>query len=162
MFEISRAEPDDWKLVRAVRLKALQDAPDWFWATYEDEAGRPEAWWRDYIGAGAWFVAWKTDEPVGIAAAIYDESLGPAKRQLISMWVTPASRGEGIGAALVDRVKEWASETGIRTLQLEVTETNDAARRLYERCGFRATGRTAPHPRVPRLSELEMEADLRG
>lgn len=150
----------DWEVVREVRLAALRDSPDWFWATYEQEVDQAPEWWREFISAGAWFVAWEDDEPAGIAAALYDRDLGPVTWQLISMWVAPEARGGGVGARLVNRVKEWAQDAGIRTLQLDVTEGNDAARRLYESCGFRPTGRTKPHPRDPLSNEVEMRVDL--
>lgn len=160
MLEIRRVEPHDWEIVREVRLAALRDAPEWFWATYEEEVHRPPGWWQEFIAAGAWFVAWRADEPVGIAAAISHDDLGPGTSQLISMWTAPGARGEGIGAALVKRVMAWARHAGLRALHLDVTEANDVARRLYERCGFRLTGRTTPHPRNADLNELEMRAEL--
>lgn len=160
MLVIRRAASREWEVVREVRLAALQDAPDWFWATFEQEVDQPPKWWRDFVAAGAWFIAWKGHEPVGIAAAIYDRNLGPATRQLISMWVAPDVRGEGVGERLVSRVKAWAQDAGIEVLQLEVTQGNIKARRLYERCGFRLTGRTMPHPRNALLEELEMRVVL--
>lgn len=160
MVEIRRAEQREWELVRSIRLVALRDSPDWFWATYEQEVDRPAEWWREFVGRGAWFVAWENDKPVGLVAAIYDRDLGPLTWQLISMWVAPEARGGGVGAALVDHLKGWARDAGIEALRLDVTEGNDAARRLYERCGFRPTGRTKPHPRDPHLDELEMQVAL--
>ena len=70
MIEIRRVSPDEWMTVRKLRLAALMDTPDWFWATYEDEVGQPETWWRDFIAAGAGFIAFIEDRPVGIAAGI--------------------------------------------------------------------------------------------
>ena len=72
------------------------------------------------------------------------------------MWVRAEARGRGVGTKLIDAVKAWARAEGARALQLEVTEDNHAAVRLYERCGFRATGRTEPLPRDPALIEHEM------
>ena len=43
---------------------------------------------------------------------------------------------------------------------LEVTSQNAAARALYERCGFVATGALHPHPRNDDLQEIEMVATL--
>jgi GNAT superfamily N-acetyltransferase len=156
MIEITQVGPDDWSIVREIRLAALQDTPGWFWATYEEEVEKPETWWRGFIDAGAWFVAQVDHHPVGIAAGIRDPELGDSTRQLISMWVEPHARGAGIGAKLVDAVKGWACDDGAKELQLQVTEDNDAAARLYERCGFKRTGRTEPLPRNPALIEHEM------
>lgn len=161
MVQIKKIGAGEWALVRDVRLAALQDAPINFWATYEDEVQRPDGWWRDrFIGEGAWFVALDGPDPVGIAAAVGDHDLGRAMKQLISMWVAPAARRRGVGRALVEAVVAWAREEGLSALQLEVTETNDAAARLYESCGFAFTGRTQPHPREADLMEREMRLKL--
>ena len=160
MIEIRPVTAEDWALVRKVRLAALRDTPDWFWATYDEEVDKPENWWRDFIEAGAWFIAYDGEQPVGIAAALPAHYLEESDRQLISMWVEPAARGTGVGAALVNAVLAWARAEGVRELQLQVTEKNDAARRLYERCGFRATGRADPLPRDPSLIEHEMRFRL--
>lgn len=161
MAEIGRIGADEWEVVRAIRLDALRDAPDSFWAAYEEEVDRPPEWWRGFVDAGAWFVAWEGGVPAGIAAALRDETLGPTTRQLISMWVAPGARGRGLGERLVAEVKEWAAGAGVERLLLDVTSGNEPARRLYERCGFGFTGRSTPHPRVPHLRELEMELRLR-
>jgi GNAT superfamily N-acetyltransferase len=163
MVEIRQVGPDDWELVRRVRLRALQDAPLYFWATYEEESQLPEDAWRDrFMSAGAWFMAFAADddngvgEPVGLAAAATWEDLPPGTYQVISMWVAPEARGGHIGERLVLRLIEWARGSGVTELQLEYTSGNDAAARLYQRCGFRPTGKTQPHPRDPALREVEM------
>ncbi len=162
MIEIRRASPDEWKTVREVRLAALRDSPDWFWAVYDEELDKPEAWWRRFIEAGAWFIAYEEANPVGIAAAIHDRDLEDSSRRLISMWVAPHVRNRGIGTQLVDAVKAWARDDGATQLELEVTEGNDAAARLYEQCGFEATGRTMALPRNPELIEREMRLQVRA
>jgi hypothetical protein len=43
---------------------------------------------------------------------------------------------------------------------LDVAEGNLPARRLYERRGFRPTGRTGTLPHAPDVAELEMALEL--
>lgn len=160
MIDIRRVTGDDWELVRDVRLKALLDTPDWFWSTHEEEVSRLEAWWRDRIASGAWFVARDGDRPVGIAAGIHAPETAESDRQLISMWVENEARGRGIGRRLVAAVESWARTDGARRLQLEVTDKNETGRRFYESYGFVATGRTEPLPRKPELIEHEMVLEL--
>ena len=57
------------------------------------------------------------------------------------MWTEPRQRGRGIGLALLEAAVAYCGEHEIR---LSVTDGNDAARRLYERAGFVATGFTEP------------------
>lgn len=157
---VRRVEADEWEVVREIRLRGLRDAPDFFWSTYEDEVDQTPEWWREFVDAGAWFVAWDSGRPVGVVAAIRDGSLGATTRQLISMWVAPEARERRVAERLVNEVKEWAAQEGADRLLLDVTQGNDRARRLYERCAFRVTGRTTAHPRDSGLRELEMELRL--
>ncbi len=54
--------------------------------------------------------------------------------------VLPEQRRSGVGSALLARVLAEAPALGTRCLYLEVRQSNDAARRLYERFGFTVTG----------------------
>jgi GNAT superfamily N-acetyltransferase len=158
--EIRRAVDDEWRIVRRLRLAALRDSPDWFWATYDEEVGRPDEWWRERVDSGAWFIAYTDGLPVGLAGAITAPELDPSARQLVSMWVDPAARSKGVGRQLIEAVEKWARAQDVRALQLQVTEGNAAAYRLYRRCGFAPTGRTEPGPRDPSLVEHEMRLPL--
>ena len=46
---VRRVGPQDWKVVRELRLSALIDAPAAFESTYEGEQGRPEEHWRQWL-----------------------------------------------------------------------------------------------------------------
>jgi ribosomal-protein-alanine N-acetyltransferase len=54
--------------------------------------------------------------------------------------VLPAYRGCGYGSALLAHALGEAADTGAQRATLEVRRSNDAARRLYERFGFRMAG----------------------
>jgi ribosomal protein S18 acetylase RimI-like enzyme len=54
--------------------------------------------------------------------------------------VVPDARGRGVGSALLAAAERHARDGGARKLSLRVLSTNDAALRLYERCGFRREG----------------------
>lgn len=56
--------------------------------------------------------------------------------ELISMWVSPAARGKGVGDRLVESVAQWARQQGATALGLEVVEDNEKATALYRRSGF--------------------------
>ena len=72
------------------------------------------------------------------------------------MWVTPSLRRRGIGTALTQAVLDWADQRGVQIVNLWVTETNDAAHRMYERCGFVESGERQPLPSDPALEEIAM------
>ena len=56
--------------------------------------------------------------------------------------VSPKAQGRGLGTALLDAVEQWALPFGMDKIRLEVLESNEGARRLYERTGYMMVGRT--------------------
>ena len=57
-----------------------------------------------------------------------------------SMFVDPAARGAGIGAALLSALEERARATGLPVLRLETGDDLYPAHRLYRRHGFTDCG----------------------
>jgi GNAT superfamily N-acetyltransferase len=123
--------PDDWALLRTLRLRALAEDPHAFGSTHAREVEFDEAIWRERTARMVY--ATVDGEPAGIAGAGLpdDESV-----ELLGMWTAPEFRGCGVGRALVDWVITGARERGRRRVGLWYADGNDSARRLYERCGF--------------------------
>jgi GNAT superfamily N-acetyltransferase len=158
--EIREIGVDGWQAMRDIRLASLQDAPKAFASTYEREATLTEADWLRRIGRGDTFLAYVSDlgaEPVGIAGGYEIE---PGTTELISMWVSPVARGHGIGRALVEAFVGRARAAGMSRVHLWVTESNDSARLLYERCGFQPTGESQPLPSDVQVTEIAMALAL--
>jgi putative acetyltransferase len=57
--------------------------------------------------------------------------------ELRKMYFLPEARGIGAGAAMMDRCLRAAREFGFQQCYLETLRGMDAAKRLYERTGFR-------------------------
>jgi ribosomal protein S18 acetylase RimI-like enzyme len=140
MIRIARLTPDDWQLLMAVRLNALNDSPDSFSSTYEDERGKREI--EDWCS----FVAFDDGTPAGMAAV----GNISGKYGLFSLWVAPRSRGKKIADKLIESAVTFARSNRRNSLFLGVADSNDSAIRLYERHGFRPTGvvSTLPEPRT--------------
>lgn len=158
-LEIVRATTADWRVVRDVRLHALKDAPDAFGSTYaREEAFTEEDWIRRLAGENSvTFLGRLEDRTVGIVGGWRDG----AGVELVSMWVDPAARGNGVANPLIEAVVGWATAIGDQRVHLWVTVGNDAARRLYQRCGFVDTGERQPLPSNPELTEIGMARPLR-
>jgi GNAT superfamily N-acetyltransferase len=148
-MEIRRIRADEWQELRALRLRALLDAPDAFGATYEQESSDLEQAWRD------WAISASAGEHHYIAVVDDGDAWGgmamgsrrpedPEPAHVYAMWVEPGRRGAGLGTALVGSVLAWAREAGAHAIELRVTETNVAGIRLYGRCGFAPTGERSP------------------
>jgi len=61
--------------------------------------------------------------------------------EILTLSVAPAARRRGIGSSLVLAACRHAQELGARALFLEVGQSNEPARSLYTRLGFREVGR---------------------
>jgi len=158
---IEHLRPGDGERLRAIRLRALADAPEAFGSTLAEAELRPSEDWEAQVVALPTFVWRDGDADLGmVRGAPHDGD--PAAAYLISLWVAPEARGSGVGAALVEAVVAWARGSGLRRLVLDVGEHNPPARRLYERHGFVATGVTGalPPPRA-HVHEIEMAIELR-
>ena len=64
-----------------------------------------------------------------------------ARAGVTRMRVAPKLQGRGIGQALLDALHRRAAELGYATLHLDTTVQQTAARRLYEKNGYREVGR---------------------
>ncbi|MEO7234253.1 MAG: GNAT family N-acetyltransferase [Lapillicoccus sp.] len=159
---LHRVRPDDWRAHRDLRLEMLQDAPDAYWTQYADVVDLDEAAWRSRIAAQHHLHAHADGHPVGSVGLFPDPDEAPDTLTLVAMYVPPRARGRGVGERLVQAVLDEAVARGCGRVVLEVTSGNDPALALYERMGFRLTGRSAPHPRRADLLELSMERDLTG
>jgi GNAT superfamily N-acetyltransferase len=159
MVLVREITADDWELMRDVRLSALAEAPYAFGSTYAREVAFGEPQWRGRINersASYLAQARPDEEPAGLAGVYVEDGTA----DLVSMWVRPGCRGQGVGAALVEAAASWARGRGFCTLFLWVTESNPAAMRLYERCGFAVTGERQPLPWDPAVAEIRMSRPL--
>lgn len=76
---------------------------------------------------------------VGAAVCVWSYSTfaGRPSVNLHDFSVLPDAQGRGVGSALLAALEQRARERGAAKITLEVVATNDGARRLYHRHGFR-------------------------
>jgi ribosomal protein S18 acetylase RimI-like enzyme len=145
-MEIRRARPDEWQAVRELRLRALASDPDAFGETVDEATARSDAEWlaRAAEPDRVTVVAVRSDAGlVGMAMGgpVPDR---PTIAGLYGMWVAPETRGQGIGAALIDAVEAWARAAGYASIGLGVTTANTPAIRLYAGAGYVDIGERHP------------------
>jgi RimJ/RimL family protein N-acetyltransferase len=157
-FTVRRALIGDEPVLRALRLQALTDSPRAFGSTYERELARTTEDWRRWMAPGVTFILEVIGEPRGLVAGTRDPE-DVLVVYLMAMWIHPNVRGTGAADALVSSVKAWAGEVGAAQVHLNVVESNNRARRCYERAGFRVTGRKGV---IERTGVVEIEMATTG
>jgi ribosomal protein S18 acetylase RimI-like enzyme len=142
----------------------LQDAPDAFGSTYAEESSRTDAEWMEWaadLADGGSSFGVVADDGSWIAMAVGAPHRDhPGDAGLFAMWVAPDSRQAGIGRALGEHVVDWARSRDFPVLRLLVTETNDAAIHMYERCGFVDEGVRHPLRAGSDVTAMSMTLDL--
>lgn len=165
-YTIRNFRPDEWPAYRAIRLRALEEAPNAFGSTLAAEAALPPEHWAARITRSATsgidhaLVAESKGGVVGLAWAKVDAD-DPLLVNLFQMWVAPEARGQGVAAALLGEAVRWAQARGALAMQLGVACTNAAALSLYARAGFVDTGLREPLQAGSALMEQRMRLAFR-
>jgi ribosomal protein S18 acetylase RimI-like enzyme len=123
-----------------------------------DHAFTEEQWRGRINDRSVTYLAYRPDnrEPAGLAGVYVADGVA----NVVSLWVRPSARGNGVGEALIGATADWAKARDHDSLVLWVTESNAPARRLYDRCGFAPTGERQPLPSDPTLPEVRMRRPL--
>jgi ribosomal protein S18 acetylase RimI-like enzyme len=147
VIELRVLTSDDWAMWRELRIAALSEAPNAFNTRIADVRGdrdREERWRARLELSGSHnLIAMLDGRPVGMASGVPAAEDGVA--ELISMWVSPAARGHGVGDKLIAGVERWAWRSQARFLRLCVMRDNERAIALYRRNGFADTDEQMEH-----------------
>ncbi len=135
--DIQPMEPADWPPVREIYLEGIATGQ----ATFETVAPSWEQWDAAHL-VFARLVARRETEIVGWAA------LSPVSQRCVyggvaevSVYVSSAQRGAGIGRRLLASLIEESERNGIWTLQAGIFPENAGSLALHLACGFREVGR---------------------
>ncbi len=92
------------------------------------------------------------------AAAVF--SVAAAESELHNIVVSDKMRRCGIGESLLREGFKLCSERAAEVLYLEVRDSNNAARALYEKLGFYTVGRRKEYYKTPTEDAVLMKKDL--
>lgn len=148
---------DDWGILKAVRLAALQDSPTSFGLSYATAAGYSEQQWRDRASHQTqpqFLIAMEQGQAIGL---IGDSTSPSGEYNLIAMWVHPMRRGMGIAGRLIKAIQARAIERGHRRIVLSVSPDNADAVGLYRRHGFTFLPEWEPLASQPGVNVQRME-----
>jgi L-amino acid N-acyltransferase YncA len=129
-------QPEDWESVRFIYREGIATGN----ATFEQTAPGWEVWDAAHLLCCR-LVARAGGEVLGWAA------LSPySRRQVyagvaeVSVYVSEAARGCGVGAALMSSLVTESEQQGVWTLQAGIFPENMASIQLHKRFGFRVVG----------------------
>ena len=128
-IEVRTPAPDDWELLRDLRLEALRDSPEAFSSSVSRETAFEESLWRSRTPTAG--VAFRDGEPVGLVG--WHRPDDAEHFELVSMWVRADARGSDVATRLVEFVVLAVSGA---PLALGVVRDNDRAHAFYTRVGF--------------------------
>jgi ribosomal protein S18 acetylase RimI-like enzyme len=138
---VRRLTAGDAEIWRAIRLQALQDAPEAFGQTYEHAVAQPLETFAKTVGSASPVMAAFADGKAIGTAGIYtiDGPKTAHRGMLWGMYVAPEFRGQRVGDRLVEAAI-GAVGPEIGQVHLRVVTENVAAYKLYRRLGFVAYG----------------------
>jgi GNAT superfamily N-acetyltransferase len=135
----------------AVRPLQQADHAEWrrLWTAYLTfyETSLPEevyvSTWKRLFTEGEFepkgFVALVEGKPVGLVHYLYHRSCWSLVDNcyLQDLFADPDMRGKGVGAALIQAVRDEAGKVGVKNVYWMTHETNSTARKLYDRVARR-------------------------
>ncbi|MBI5563351.1 MAG: GNAT family N-acetyltransferase [Chloroflexi bacterium] len=134
---------------RDIRLRALQEEPTAFTSSPEEFSHQTldkiAARFRSDPAESFMLGAFQDRGLVGLVGFYRETALKQRhKGSIISLYVAPEARGQGLGRALMhDAIRRVRNIAGVENLLLGVMVTQTAARKLYESLGFVVYGREA-------------------
>lgn len=135
---------DEWETYRQVRLSALEESPDAFAASVDQEKSYDEEFWRARVQRSRRLVAQDGEEIVGVVS-VGDRSTEEARvGELFGLWVSPRLRGQGVAWKLVEAGVDQAQQEAYRFLLYWVGTDNGRAVAFASSFGFRPTDSRRP------------------
>ncbi|KAA0965655.1 GNAT family N-acetyltransferase [Sporosarcina sp. ANT_H38] len=145
-MEIRLLKPSDAKSYWDLRLEALELNPEAFATNYEEAIKRQnpvESVAKNLSNKGNFtFGAFNNGELLGVVTLLQEIPLNLRhKANILAMYVNPNMRGVGVGKELLSEAinKARTIET-IEKLNLTVVTTNEKAKKLYTKLGFKVFG----------------------
>lgn len=86
-----------------------------------------------------------------ILAIGFDHEVGGRIGTITDFYLQPGFRGRGIGTETLAQIEREAVTLGLEALELEVSNDNEQAKRLYLKMGFQAADRIPMYKRLTKI-----------
>ncbi len=152
-LNISIERMTEHDLVEVCQIEEMSELSAWGWDAYHKELQTATESIMLVAGIDSTFHGTEIAGFI-VARVIADEV------HINNVAVRPAFRGYRIGSRLLRATLEQAQRGGAAIARLEVRAGNQAAQRLYRRCGFEVDGRRKGYYREPTEDALLMSLFL--
>jgi ribosomal protein S18 acetylase RimI-like enzyme len=137
---LRRLGPEDVACFREVRLRALQEFPEHYASSYEEEVAMPPSFHADVLSQHYVLGAFDGNALIGtVVMRRYSFLHFHHKATLSAVYVAPAYQGKGIGKQLLQTVLVHA-QTEVEQIIIAVGANNPSGVRFYESLGFTRYG----------------------
>ena len=143
-MKIERLGPSQWQRLRAIRLRALEESPEWFAALYEKEWQRPDSEWQKEASTAHWRAISREGIDIALMGVAVAEPIRECDCWLFSCWIEPSYRGRGIMKLMIDELDVICHDQGWIIQGLGVWPHNIRAIKSYEKYGFEKAGEPKP------------------
>jgi ribosomal protein S18 acetylase RimI-like enzyme len=144
IMEIRRLEPKDAANYKEIRFEALQNHPEAFRSSYDEEKEFPLERTENRLNEEHSFTfgVFDKNKLIGVVTLILEQRNKIKHRaNIAAMYVYPGKRKSGIGKSLMlEAIKKAKAIEGIEQIYLTVTSSNEPARKLYQSLGFKTYG----------------------
>lgn len=140
-MELRQLRTNDAEDYFSLRLEALQQSPDAFATTYEEEKNQTAEKYKErFTDPVNSFTlgAFEENELVGVVTLFREPLIKLNHRAtIVAMYIKPEKRGSGLGKTLIyEAIEKAKSLEGVEQIYLSVVSTNIPAIKLYTTCGF--------------------------
>lgn len=145
-MDYKRLTEEDAASYWQLRLEALKGNPEAFLTTYQSalQKNNPVQQTADRLQSrdNYTFGAFYNNQLVGVVTLLPHTQHEKVRHKgdILAMYVSPASRGKGVGKKLLDMCTSTGRNIELEQLQLSVVASNASALALYETCGFTQYG----------------------
>lgn len=131
--------PEEGLQWKPLRLAMLAESPEAFGSSLEQTVRQPDDFFVERARSVHTLILSKDGCDLGTVGAMPDLKEGERTKsyRLISLWVHPGARRQGLGQALVRAAEADILALGGRLVSLEVMPGNGPALTFYEALGYR-------------------------
>ncbi|SES66852.1 Protein N-acetyltransferase, RimJ/RimL family [Oceanobacillus limi] len=144
-MKVRRLNENDVKQYHKIRLEALKNSPEAFSSSYQEEIEKPIEVYRSRLASTEGSITFgyeDNDQVCGVITVVKENKAKLNHRvMIVSTYVIPEKRGQGIGKVLVQEAIQQAKRLdGIEQVYLTVANNNEKAKKLYRYFGFELFG----------------------